>query len=233
MKAAEKSGFTIIMKTKILLIISLLFSSFVFSQKVTTIGIRAGINSFGIQGEASDNLGSLLGKTDGILKTTNRTGFFAGANTDIPVTNNFSIEPGLYYSLKGYDMTGGIDIPGADFLGVNARAGLETRYIDLPVLLKGNFNGFEVFAGPQVSYLTSANLKTTVGALGVSLLNKDIDATNVFNKWDAAITGGIGYQFTNGLNIMASYDYGLSKVDVNKSINAHNRGFKIGIGVNF
>jgi len=59
------------------------------------------------------------------------------------------------------------------------------------------------------------------------------DATNQFNRWDAGLTGGIGYQFTNGLNIMASYDYGLMKMDANENVKAYNRGIKLGIGVNF
>jgi hypothetical protein len=46
-----------------------------------------------------------------------------------------------------------------------------------------------------------------------------MDATAQFNKWDLGLTGGVGYQFTSGLNIMASYDYGLSKLDANKILN--------------
>jgi len=53
--------------------------------------------------------------------------------------------------------------------------------------------------------------------LGINLLNNKIDATNQFNRWDAALTGGIGYQFSNGINLTASYDYGLSKLDANKN----------------
>jgi hypothetical protein len=47
------------------------------------------------------------------------------------------------------------------------------------------------------------------------------------------LTGGIGYQFANGLSLSASYDYGLSKVDANQSVNAFNRAVKVGIGINF
>ena len=89
------------------------------------------------------------------------------------------------------------------------------------------------FAGPQISYLASANLKTTAGVLGINLLNKTMDATSQFNRWDAGVTGGIGYQFSNGLNISASYDYGLSKVDASRRVNAYNNAIKLGIGINF
>lgn len=233
MKATEKSVLKIIMKTKFLLIITLFFSSVAFSQDVVTYGVRAGVISSGIHGDAPDNLHQLIDKTNGYLQTSNRTGFFAGGNANIPITTNFSIEPGLYYSQKGYDLVGNFDIKGIEFLGANAKAGLQTQYIDLPVLLKANFNGFQIFAGPQVSYLAHANLKTTAGILGINILNKMMDVSDQFNRWDAAVTAGIGYQFTNGINIMASYDYGLTKMDANQNVNAFNRAIKVGIGINF
>ena len=233
MKTTEKSVLKIIMKTKILLIIALFFSSVAFSQDVPTFGVRAGIISSGIRGDAPGNLNQLLDKTNGYLQTSNRTGFFAGVNSSIPITENFSIEPGLYYTQKGYDLAGKFDMKGIKFLGANAKTALQTQYIDLPVLLKANFNGFQIFAGPQVSYLANANLKTTAGVLGINILNKKIDVSNQFNRWDAAVTAGIGYQFTNGINIMASYDYGLMKVDASQNVNAYNRAIKVGIGVSF
>jgi len=233
MKATEKSVLKINMKSKFLLIITLFFSSVAFSQNVATYGVRAGIISSGIRGDASDNLNQLIDKTNGYLQTSNRTGFFAGANANIPIATNFSIEPGLYYTQKGYDLTGKFDLKGIEFLGAAAKAGLQTQYIDLPVLLKANLNGFQIFAGPQVSYLAQANLKTTAGILGINILNKTMDVSSQFNRWDLAVTAGIGYQFTNGINIMASYDYGLMKVDANQNVNAYNRAIKVGIGVNF
>lgn len=118
-----------------------------------------------------------------------------------------------------------------DILGANAKAILQSQYVDVPVLLKGNFGGFQIFAGPQISYLAQSNLKTTAGVLGINLLNKDIDVTSQFNRWDVGLTGGIGYQFSNGLSLSASYDYGLSKIDVHQNVNAFNRAIKVGIGI--
>ena len=110
MKATEKSVLKINMKTKFLLIIALFFSGFAFSQDAVSFGVRAGITSSGIQGDASNSLNELVDLTNGYLKTADRTGFFAGVNADIPITENFSIEPGLYYSQKGYDMKGDFGI---------------------------------------------------------------------------------------------------------------------------
>jgi hypothetical protein len=186
-----------------------------------------------MRGEAANNLNDLLDFTQGNITTSGHTGFFGGAYVNIPVSEQFSIEPALYYSQKGYELRGALNIKGLDFLGANAKAKLTSNYIDLPILLKGNFSGFQVFAGPQISYLANADLKTTAGLLGFNLLNKTMDATEQFNRWDAGVTGGVGYQFANGLNISASYDHGLSKADKNKNMEAYNRAFKVGLGISF
>jgi hypothetical protein len=221
------------MKKQIILFSSVLISTLAMSQVKPSFGIRAGVSSASIKGQAADNLNSLLDFTQGAVTTTTHTGFFAGGYVSLPLSEAVSLEPALYYSQKGYELNGDIAIKGADFLGANAKARLTTNYIDMPVLLKVNLNGFQVFAGPQVSYLTSADLKTTAGVFGFNLLNKTLDATSQFNQWDAGVTGGIGYQFSNGVNISAAYDHGLTKTDANRNMDAYNRSFKVGLGFKF
>lgn len=233
MKATEKSVLLSIMKTKILLSVFLLTGSLGFAQVTPSVGVSAGILSTGVRGDASQSLNQLLESTKGMVQTSDRTGFFAGMNVKIPVADGFSIEPAAYYSQKGYTISGDFGIKGLEFLGANAKAALQNQYIDIPVLLKANVGGLQIFAGPQVSYLVKSDLKTTAGVLGVNILNKTLDATDQFNRWDAGITGGIGYQFTNGFNIKASYDYGLTRMDANKSVNAYSRGIRLGIGIQF
>ncbi|MEO6221157.1 MAG: porin family protein [Ginsengibacter sp.] len=221
------------MKKQFLLILSIIISTLSFSQSNVSFGGRAGLLSAGIRGNAADNLSNLLDFADGMISTRNVTGFFAGTYATIPLGKTISIEPALYYSQKGYELKGQLNLKGMEFLGANAKAQLLSQYIDVPIVLKANLGGFQLFAGPQISYLAHADLKTTAGILGINLLNSKMDATDQFNRWDAAVTGGVGYQFTNGINIMASYDYGLSKMDANKSINAYNNAVKIGLGIKF
>ncbi|HWJ89568.1 MAG TPA: porin family protein [Flavisolibacter sp.] len=221
------------MKRQIVLFASLLVSVISMAQTKPMFGLRGGVSTASMKGDAVNSLNSLLDFSNGAITTNPHTGFFGGGYASIPLGGPVSLEPALYYTQKGYEMNGDIAIKGADFLGANARAKLTTGYIDLPVLLKVNMNGFQVFAGPQISYLSKADLKTTAGLLGFNLLNKTMDATNQFNRWDAGVTGGIGYQFANGLNLSAAYDHGLARTDANKSLNAYNRSFKIGLGYNF
>ena len=221
------------MKKQILLLSLIAISTFSIAQSRTTFGVRGGVTSSSMSGDAVNNLQNLLDFTNGMVTTSKRNGFYAGAFTNIPITENFSIEPGAYYAQKGYQLNGSLNVKGMEFLGVNARAELQHQYIDVPILLKANFGGFQVFAGPQVSYLLKSDLRTSAGVLGFNFIDRKIDASEQFNKLDAGITGGVGYQFSNGLNLNASYDYGLTKVDANRNVDTYNRALKVGIGFNF
>ena len=221
------------MKKQILLFASVLMAGFAMAQKSPSFGIRAGVTSAGMRGDAVNSLESLIDFTEGRITTANKTGFFGGGYVSIPVSESVSIEPGIGYTQKGYQMRGELGIKGVEFLGANAKAALTTHYIEMPVLLKADVGGLQLFAGPQVSYLAKADLRTTAGVLGFNLLNRTMDATQQFNQWDAAVTGGLGYQFENGFNIRASYDHGLSRADANKNLNAYNRAFKVGVGYSF
>lgn len=220
------------MKQKFLLLAFITISFFSFSQDIS-FGVRGGVTSTGMRGDAVNNLQNMLDYTGDMITTSDRKGFYAGAVANIPLGPGFSVEPGVYYSQKGYTLNGELNVKGLEFLGANAQARLESQYLDIPVLLKANVGGLQLFAGPQVSYLLKSNLRTTAGVLGFNLLDRKMDATEQFNKIDAGITGGLGYQFANGLLINASYDYGLTKVDSDRNVSSYTRGFKVGIGFNF
>jgi hypothetical protein len=219
------------MKKQILLLASIIISTCAMAQIKPSFGIRAGVTSSSMRGDAVNNFKSILNFTNGMLATSNRQGFFAGGYASIPVNAEVSVEPAVYYSQKGYEMKGALSLKGVEFLGANAKAKLNSQYIDIPVVVKGNFNGFQVFAGPQLSYLINANLATTAGLLGFNLLNNKKDATSQFNKIDFGLTGGLGYQISHLINIMASYDYGFLKTDANRNLNSYNQSFKVGIGM--
>jgi hypothetical protein len=221
------------MKNKILLLLSITISTFCIAQTPPTFGIRAGITSAGMRGDAVNNLNDLIDFSKGIITTSNRNGLYAGVYSNISLGDILSVEPGLYYSQKGYEMKGSLNIKVLEFLGVGAKTQLQSQYLDLPVMLKANFNGLQVFAGPQVSYLMQSDLRTTAGALGFNVLDTKTSTTDYFNRWDAGVSGGIGYEFVNGINLSASYDHGLTKVDANRNMASYNKVFKIGLGYKF
>ena len=221
-----------IMKNKILLAICSLFSVTSFAQQITY-GVGAGITNMGMRGDAVKSMQQLLDVTNGILNTKSVTGFYAGGFTSIPLSENLSIEPGLYYSAKGFELSGSYSIKGIGLLSAQAATRLHSSYIDMPVLLKVNLNGFQVFAGPQLSYLTNAKITTSAGISILNLITSKTTITNRLNRWDAGLTAGAGYQFSNGIRITGSYEHGLSKVDAGQNTNTYNQGFKLGAGFNF
>ncbi len=211
----------------------LFFAVAVHAQAPATFGVRAGVISAGMRGDAVSNLNSLLDFTNGMLTTGNRTGLYAGVYTTLPLGEKISIEPGITYIQKGFALKGNLAMKALSVVGVHAGSKLSMNYIDVPVLIKGTFNGLQVFAGPQVSYLTGATLNSKAGVLGINLLNNSTNATAQFNRWDAGVTGGVGYEFSNGFSVSAAYDQGLAKVDANKSLSSYNHAVKLGIGMRF
>ncbi|HET7896978.1 MAG TPA: porin family protein [Flavisolibacter sp.] len=219
------------MKKHLFLLSALALSVAAMAQSNVSFGVRAGITNANLRGNAVESFQNLIDFAGGAVSTNGKTGFYGGGFVSIPVSEQFSIEPGITYSQKGYELKGSFGIKGTDLAA--AKAQLNLNYIDLPVLAKANINGLQLFAGPQVSYLANADLHTTAGALGFNFINNHQDVKDQFNPWDVALTGGVGYQFGNGFSLNAAYDYGLSKINSGQSIDAHNQAVKVGVGFRF
>jgi hypothetical protein len=197
-------------------------------------GVNAGLNHSTLKGEAMGSLEKIVDLSNGYITPQARNGFYAGGFIEMPLGGKISIQPGVYYSQKGYTLKGSIAADKFDFLGVSAKAQLQSHYIDIPLLLKAEVaKGLQVYAGPQLSYLVKNNLKMDAGLLGFSLLNSNTDVTQYFNRADIAITGGASYTFDNGFSINAGYDHGLSRLDKNSNFKSYNRTFKVGVGFTF
>lgn len=201
------------------------------AQSKISYGLRAGITNSTMRGDAVQNFQNLLSYANGAVTANSKTGFYGGGFVSIPVSENFSIEPGINYAQKGYEMKGGVGIKGTDIL--TGKSSLSLAYLEAPVLAKASFGGLQLFAGPQLGYLASANLHTTAGALGFNFINDNRDVKDQFNPLDVSLTGGIGYSFANGFSVNAVYDHGLSKVNSGKSLNAYNQAVKVGVSLKF
>ena len=222
------------MKQKIFLSIISTFLLLNVIQAQVSYGVRSGVNFAKWQGDDLQIIEDLLDKTDGYLVTKGRTGLHIGGYVHIPISETISFEPGLEYSKKGYSIKGDFQIPALKYFGINIGAQVQSHYIDIPLVLKANvYKGFQVYAGPQVSYLVRSTLNAKLGVLGISIFNKGFGITERFNKVDLGLTGGLGYQFDNGINIQAGYDYGLSKLDKNDNYAAYNRVVKVSVGYTF
>jgi Outer membrane protein beta-barrel domain len=221
-----------IKKIFIVIIFSVTMINVIHAQ--VSYGIRTGVNFAKWQGEDLQIIEDLVDKTDGYLETRGKTGWHVGGYVNIPINKTFSFEPGLAYSKKGYSLMGDFQIPVLKSLGLNAGARVQSHYIDMPLVLKANVvKGLNIYAGPQVSLLVRSTLNAKLGVLGISIFNRGIGITERFNKADLGLTGGIGYQFNNGLNIQAGYDHGLTTLDKNNNYAAYNRVVKVSVGFSF
>ena len=197
-------------------------------------GIRVGANLSDWQGETMNSAQDLIDMTDGAVVKRMKEGVHAGVYISIPVGPGFEIEPGLQYSQKGTRMIGKLPFKEAEFLNANLTITNKADYLELPVLAKLYIGeGFNIYAGPQVAYLLSNKIQAQAGALGYNVLNREWDMKSGFREFDMSLIGGIGYQFSNGFNISASYDHGLNTIDENGNFETYNRAIKASVGFSF
>ncbi|SFB55217.1 porin family protein [Algoriphagus aquimarinus] len=168
-------------------------------------GVRGGASLFNFGGDdVSENA------------YTNRVGFHVGGYTMLFMTDRLALEPGVYYSVKGTQND--------DF--ANSRAIL--NYVDIPVLFRMYpGEGFNVFAGPQISFLASSKFE---GDFFGNTVSYDSDA---IKETDIGLVLGVGYNLPKGFNVQASYDYGFTPIFKDSDADVYNRGFKLSAGFTF
>ena len=221
-----------VMKKIFTLVILLVAGTAGFSQIQT--GFSAGLSNARWKGDAMTNLNDLLELSNGIVATSPVNGIYAGGFVEMPLGGAFSVQPGVYYTQKGYEMRAELAGKNLGFLSAGAGATVRSHYIDVPVVVKAEVvKGLQLYAGPQLSYLIKNDLRVDAGLLGISLYKDNIDITRQFNKVDFGIAGGAVYTFDNGISINAGYDHGLTRIDKNNMTETYNRGFKAGVGFRF
>ena len=182
------------------------FSAATAQAQTTTFGLKAGMTDANMKFSGSGVNVSL----------TSKIGFYAGAFADIGISENFGVQPELFYSELGAKQkaTGGADGSPASTVNLG--------YINLPVLAKYKNNGFSAFLGPQIGYLLSEKSKS-----GSSSTN-DKDQ---FNSTDFSGVIGVGYTLPAGLGFDARYQLGFSNIAKSSSGagTVKNSAFMVGI----
>jgi hypothetical protein len=142
---------------------------------------------FGFKGGA--NLANLTGDIEGVKM---KTGFNAGAVAKISVSESFSVQPELVYSIQGA-------------IEEETDIKINMNYINIPIMFQYNIAGFMLETGPQVGILASAKAK---------LDGETEDIKELFKKTDFSWGIGIGYQMSgSGLGLNARYNIGLGKIN--------------------
>ncbi|MBL0144633.1 MAG: PorT family protein [Chitinophagaceae bacterium] len=161
------------------------------TQAQAKYGAKAGVNFADFNGSDADGFSSL-------------TGFNLGGFANIPVTENFSLQPELLFSKEGGKFSGGK---------------ITTSYINIPVMLQYNIsNGFYGETGPQIGILASAKSKID-GVSGTSNIKDEFKGSNF--SWGL----GFGYKMTNGLGFNGRYNLGLGTVIKDATVKTSNIAF--------
>jgi hypothetical protein len=188
---------------KIILTAAAVFAFGFANAQDVKFGVKGGLNVANFSGDIEDS--SAL------------TGFHVGGFAEIKISEKFAIQPELLFSAQGADGDGG---------------NFSLSYINVPVMAKFYVaDKFNLEAGPQIGFLTSAKVKTQ----GMS-----IDAKELFNSTDFGMNFGAGYDFTENLSVGARYNVGISKLfseefenALGSDVTVHNSVFSVSLGYKF
>jgi hypothetical protein len=169
-------------------------------------GLYAQDLSYGIKG--GFNISNFLTNDDSNKDDYDSTGGFnAGIFVEIPLTENFSIQPELSYSAQGTQFIEYItEDMGTDF----RKYKLSFNYLNIPILAKYYvIEGLSLQAGPQLGVFLSAKEKVETdfgdGQIGV-------DRSALAESADFSFNFGLGYEFGDHFLIDARYNMGLTNV---------------------
>jgi len=145
--------------------------------------------SFGIFG------GYNLSKVDNALGgdfADNKSNYHIGVIAELPQGEKWSFETAVFYSGEGEVFDDG-----------NTERTIYLRFINVPVHFKYYISEkFSVHAGPQVGFLMNAKQS----------FREDGDREDIEGKVNSsfAFTGGLGYEFGNGLFLKGTFDLGVT-----------------------
>ncbi|MFI3287694.1 MAG: porin family protein [Rikenellaceae bacterium] len=188
---------------KLIVIISVFFCSVLCASAQNGDG-------FGYGARVGVSLSDFTGSTG-----SGRAGFSGGAFVDYTITR-FGFELGVYYNGQG-----SLSVVESGYAGNTVDYNLD--YLNIQLLAKYQlFDGFRIFLGPEGGYLLSSTLKYDDN-------KEDID---YINKWDLGIAAGVGYSFSFGLDLSASYTRGLFDMFETERT-AYNSTFRVAVGWRF
>jgi hypothetical protein len=158
------------------------------------LGFKGGVNF--------TNVGTTTGVTNKSL-----TGVHFGLFAKLPITNSFAVQPELYFTTKGGELT-------YQNVVVDGTAKFNLNYIEVPVLAVFKiFPGFNFQVGPYASYLVSSKV-TNVN--DVTFNFEDNIQSGDFNKFDTGLMAGFGIDIKS-VEIGVRYNFGLLKVGKDKT----------------
>jgi opacity protein-like surface antigen len=158
---------------------------------------------FGIKGGL--NIANINWNEQGAPSTSTTIGYAIGALVEIKLTDVIALQPELLYSKQGAKFDYTLPVNGIVY---NTQNEFDIRYINLPVMLK--YYASEEFClefGPQVGFLTNADLITKVSGQSVTQ-----DSKKLFTSNDFGLNFGLSYNINSNVFIQGRYNLGLSNI---------------------
>ncbi len=203
--------------------------------------------------ELGVNLTNMAYRSNGNKMSTDMmAGLKVGAVLDIGVTPSFSIQPGLFYSMKGFqnDYTQSVTIAGVRYNeSVDMR--MRVNYLEVPInfLYKAHWTNGTVFLGggpyvaaaiggevevERVRTFANGNDGRTITETWTDDLEVGTDAPrDHITPMDAGLNFTGGYEFNNGLYLRANIGLGLANVMPDGNDDNYMRNYGVGFSVGY
>lgn len=212
-------------------------------------GVRAGLNISNISGEYGPD-------SENKLDLDSRIGFQIGAVIDLPITNGFYLQPGLFVTTRGARKEISENDEGESYKYTN-KSKFCPMYLQIPVLasfradLSKSVN-LQVNTGPHFALGLGGKYKeewnetyegvTESGSDDIPFFGKSKDDKEKFGakRFDLGLSFGAGVTIKKHVYIGIQYDLGLMNMAIHDEEGGwsdktkfHNRNFAIQLGYNF
>jgi len=171
------------------------------------------------------NLSTMTLKSSGLsFDPTMQVGFHVGVISEISITDNLVLQPGIFYSTKGSKFK-------ISHSQLSYEASIAPGYVDIPINLNYYFGTgntkIAFFAGPYIAYGIGGKTKSDGESADISFGNTDNDD---MKPLDFGINIGAGVNL-NGLLISAQYGLGLANLVPSTTGDAEMKNRVIGISL--
>lgn len=216
--------------------------------------LQASAQSLGIAPEIGLNFTDLYTRYNGIYSSNNiRVGVKLGGVLDVGITRSFSIQPGLFYSMKGatQDFTTYSTV-GNTVQSQETKYNYRIDYLEFPVNFQYKFSHspmghYFIGAGPYWGLALGGRATMETGTTVVNYNNGFVTSRdrgssyylNIGNnpavddvrRFDMGLNFNAGYQFRHGLLLRANYGLGLVNILPGGDANNYMRNWGLGLSV--
>jgi hypothetical protein len=169
------------------------------------------------------NIANTIGSYNSGYSTSTRAGLNAGIIFNLPIFYPLSFAPEVLYSQKGYSAS-----------TQDGNFNQRTDYIDIPLLAKFRAGPmFNIFVGPQLSYLIST---TNTYENGFKSVSEQYYNNNNGNKSYVGGVIGVSFDINRYVDLRARYTIDLDQTDYRGDTyipNYRNQVWQFGVGFKF